>query len=97
MKVESRDNTVDAEKHRILGQSVVMDEGDILRAETVDLSTGGVVDYQATAKITEFDAYLYRDPQKTVPLPAGPSVQEPKKEPGLVEWVKGLFESDPVM
>jgi len=83
MKVESRDNNVDAEKHRVLGQSITLHEGDSLRAQTVDLSTGGVVDYQATVKFTEFDAYLYHAAPKTRPVPLV-NVQSAKPRPDPV-------------
>jgi len=77
--------------------SIMLFEGDRIRGLTWDPNPDGTIAYILAYKLTEFDAYQYRDPQKTVPLPPGENVQEPKKEPGLVEWIKGFFEPDPVM
>jgi len=74
-----------------------MHEGDRLDLMTIDLSTGGTCQYLLSFKLTEFDAYLYVDPQKTIPEPRGPDVQEPKREPGLIEWLKELFMPKSVM
>jgi hypothetical protein len=49
-------NTVGDKDSSIVGQAIVMKAGDIIRARTSDLSTGGAIDYFLAYKITEFDA-----------------------------------------
>lgn len=39
-----------------LGQAIILLQGDILDAYTIDTSTGGTIDFRLYAKITEFDA-----------------------------------------
>ena len=46
------------DKDRVnIGQSLTLDPGDVLKANTTDLSTGGTMKYRLIAKITEFDAF----------------------------------------
>ena len=40
-----------------IGQSLILNAGEVLRSYTTDLSTGGTMRYLTVAKITEFDAY----------------------------------------
>jgi len=76
--------------------SIMMYEGDRIRGLTWDPCPDGTIAYILCYKLTEFDAYLYHDVPKTRPEPLV-DVQEPKKEPGIVEWVKDVFMPKPVM
>jgi len=49
-------NNVAETSEKQLGQSIIMNPGDLIRGLTVDDSTGGNCDYRLIAKITEFDA-----------------------------------------
>jgi len=51
-----RTNNVGDKDDIIIGQSIILNAGDVLRAISSDSSTGGTVDYYILAKITEFDA-----------------------------------------
>lgn len=90
-------NVVGDRAEASLGTTFTMVEGDRLDLVTNDFSIGGTVREFAAYKLSEFDAYLYPDIQKTRPIPLAEDVQEPKKEPSIVEWVKDLFTPDPVM
>jgi len=48
-------NTVGASESLSVGQALVLNPGDTLRAATLDGSTGGTCDYFLSCKITEFD------------------------------------------
>ena len=46
------------DKDRVnIGQSLTLEAGDVLKASSTDLSTGGTMAYRLVAKITEFDAF----------------------------------------
>jgi len=90
-------NIVGDQDKAMIGTTLVLYPGDLMEGMTADGSTGGSCTYVLGYKLSEFDAYLYPDVQKTRPIPLEKDVQEPKKEPGIVEWVRGLFEPDPVM
>jgi len=49
-------NTVGDQDRAILGASAVLLPGDLIRATTIDASTGGTINYVLTAKIVDFDA-----------------------------------------
>jgi hypothetical protein len=54
--VEILTNNVGDSDRQGVGQSLILLPGDTIEARTVDISTGGTVNYSAAAKITEFDA-----------------------------------------
>ena len=49
-------NTVDATQRLELSAALYLTAGDELRAVTLDSSTGGYIDYNVVAVVTEFDA-----------------------------------------
>lgn len=53
---ELLDNNVGAQSSVILGQSLILFQGDLLTGWTADTSTNGTIYYRIIAKITEFDA-----------------------------------------
>jgi len=67
-----------------VGTTFTLFAGDVLRGYTLDWSTDGVVRYGLAYKLTEFDAYLYVNPPKTIPEPFERDVQEPGPRPDPV-------------
>jgi len=55
LTVQFLDNNVGYTKNFGIGQSITMFQGDVLKGYTLDLSTGGTVNYQLSVKLTEFD------------------------------------------
>jgi len=76
-------NVVGDQDREFIGHSLLLFEGDRLRAITWDQSPDGNVEFHVRAKLTEFDAYLYHAPPKTRPEPEI-NVQEAKPRPDPV-------------
>jgi len=77
------ENVVGTKDTSQVGTTVTLSEGDEIIGYTRDGSTGGVVRYFLSYKITEFDAYLYHATPKTRPAPLV-NVQEAKPRPDPV-------------
>lgn len=56
LRVTSYNINVDAESQIVIGNSIMMQPGEKIEGHTVDTSGGGTVDWNVSAKITEFDA-----------------------------------------
>lgn len=76
-------NNIGDQDREFIGHSLLLFPGDRIRAITWDQSPDGNVEFHVRAKLTEFDAYLYVGPRKTMPEPRGRDVQAagPKPDP----------------
>jgi hypothetical protein len=76
-------NVGDSEKCEV-GGTIMLNFGDRIDIYTFDGSTGGTIRYFLSYKVTEFDAYLYVSPPKTIPFPPGIDIQQPAPRPDPV-------------